>query len=91
MQMKAKEKKSRARGPASSVRIPIGQAHLAEYDEVVIRLNEEALAKLHCEKELKIVPRATHLFEEEGALEQVAQLAASWFRRHLRPCSSADQ
>jgi dienelactone hydrolase len=63
---------------------------VGEYDEVVIRLNEEALAKLQCEKELKIVPRATHLFEEQGALEQVAQLAASWFRQHLRVRSLAD-
>jgi hypothetical protein len=50
----------------------------------VIRLNEEALARLRCEKQMKIIPRATHLFEEEGALEQVARLAADWFRRHLR-------
>ena len=53
------------------------------YDDVVIRLNEEALAELRCEKELKIVPDATHLFEEPGALEAVARLAADWFRRHL--------
>jgi dienelactone hydrolase len=57
---------------------------VGEYDDVVIRLNEEAMAKLRCKKELKIVPRATHLFEEEGALEAVAELAADWFRRHLR-------
>ncbi|MBI3849083.1 MAG: dienelactone hydrolase family protein [Verrucomicrobia bacterium] len=57
---------------------------VGEYDEVVIRLNEEALAELRCEKELKIVPRATHLFEEPGALEEVARLAADWFQRHLR-------
>lgn len=54
------------------------------YDEVVIQLNEEALAKLRCVKELKIVPRATHLFEEPGALEEAARLAADWFRRHLQ-------
>jgi putative phosphoribosyl transferase len=35
-------------------------------------------------EELKIVPRATHLFEEPGALQEVARLAADWFRRHLR-------
>jgi dienelactone hydrolase len=56
---------------------------VGEYDDVVIRLNEEAFAKLRCKKELKIVPRATHLFEEEGALEEVARLAAAWFQRHL--------
>ena len=54
------------------------------YDDVVIQLNEEALAELHCEKQLKIVPGATHLFEEPGTLEEVAQLAAHWFREHLR-------
>src|SRR5262245_3127312 len=45
------------------------------YDDKVIRLNQEALAKLLCEKELKILPGATHLFEEPGALETVAHLA----------------
>jgi len=54
-------------------------------DKVVIRLNEEAYAELQCEKEMKIVPGATHLFEEPGALEEVARLAAEWFGRHLRP------
>ena len=57
---------------------------VGEYDDVVIRLNEEALAALRCEKELKIVPHATHLFEEPGALEEVARLAADWFHRHLK-------
>jgi pimeloyl-ACP methyl ester carboxylesterase len=54
-------------------------------DYPVIEMNEEALARLHCEKELKIVPGATHLFEEPGTLEQVADLAAEWFQRHLVP------
>jgi dienelactone hydrolase len=54
------------------------------FDDVVIRLNEEALAKLQCVKELKIVPGATHLFEEPGKLEDVAQLAAAWFQKYLR-------
>jgi putative phosphoribosyl transferase len=52
-------------------------------DYPVIEMNEEALAQLQCEKEMKIVPGATHLFEEPGTLEQVAILAAEWFRRHL--------
>ena len=52
-------------------------------DEPVIKLNEEALARLRCEKELRIVPGATHLFEEHGALEEVARLAGEWFGRHL--------
>lgn len=54
-------------------------------DDVVIGLNEEALARLRCEKALKIVPGATHLFEEPGTLEQVARLSADWFRRHMLP------
>ena len=53
------------------------------YDDVVIGLNEEAFAELRCKKELKIVPGATHLFEEPGALEAVARMAADWFRAHL--------
>lgn len=57
---------------------------VGEYDEVVIGLNEEAFAELRCEKEMKIVSGATHLFEEHGALEMVAQLASDWFCRHLR-------
>ena len=52
-------------------------------DYPVIELNQEAFARLRCEKELKIVPGATHLFEEPGTLEQVARLAANWFQRHL--------
>ena len=54
-------------------------------DDVVIELNKSALAKLMCEKELKIVPGATHLFEEPGTLEQVAQLASNWFKKKLQP------
>lgn len=57
---------------------------IGESDEAIIRLNEEALGKLSCVKELKIVPGATHLFEEPGKLEEVARLAADWFQRHLR-------
>lgn len=49
----------------------------------VIELNRQALAALTCEKKLEIVPGATHLFEEPGALETVAQLAAAWFGRYL--------
>lgn len=53
------------------------------YDDVVIKLNEEALGKISAEKELKIVPGATHLFEEPGALEEVARLARDWFIKGL--------
>ncbi len=59
------------------------------YDDVVIGLNEKAYAKLSCEKELKIVPGASHLFEEPGTLEQVAQLASAWFKKKLQPRASA--
>src|SRR2546425_13102319 len=52
-------------------------------DYPVIEMNEQALARLRCEKELKIIPGATHLFEESGTLQEVAGLAADWFRRHL--------
>jgi len=52
-------------------------------DEPVIDLNQRALAKLRCEKQLTIVPGATHLFPEPGALEEVARLASEWFQRYL--------
>jgi putative phosphoribosyl transferase len=52
-------------------------------DTEVIALNEKAYAQLGCEKELTIVPGATHLFEEPGTLERVAELASRWFTRHL--------
>jgi putative phosphoribosyl transferase len=52
-------------------------------DTPVIALNEEALARLTCRKEMAIVPGATHLFEEPGTLAQVAQLAGDWFVRYL--------
>jgi putative phosphoribosyl transferase len=48
-------------------------------DDIVITLNEEALAQLRCPKQLVIIPGATHLFPEPGALEEVARLAAAWF------------
>jgi putative phosphoribosyl transferase len=52
-------------------------------DDDVIPLNERAYRQLKSPKELVLVDRATHLFEEPGALEQVARLAADWFERHL--------
>jgi putative phosphoribosyl transferase len=52
-------------------------------DELVLDLNRSALAELAGPKELAIVPGATHLFEERGALEQVARLAGDWFHRYL--------
>ena len=52
-------------------------------DEEVIGMNESALEKLSAEKKLEIVPGATHLFEEPGALEEVSRLATDWFKKHL--------
>jgi putative phosphoribosyl transferase len=52
-------------------------------DYQVIDLNQAALAQLKAEKKLVIIPGATHLFEEPGALERVAALAAGWFGEHL--------
>jgi len=52
-------------------------------DDVVIELNQRAFERLRGVKELVIVPGATHLFEEPGALEEVARLAARWFGRYL--------
>jgi dienelactone hydrolase len=56
---------------------------VGDADGAVIGMNREAMARLQCEVKLELVPGATHLFEEPGALEQVAQLASEWFRRHL--------
>jgi len=50
----------------------------------VIELNQQAFERLTCPKELVIVPGATHLFEESGTLEQVAQHALDWFQKHFR-------
>lgn len=51
---------------------------------MVIELNREACAQLRCEKELSIVPAATHLFEEAGTLETVAHQAAVGFKLYLK-------
>jgi putative phosphoribosyl transferase len=56
---------------------------VGEHDVPVIELNRGAFAQLRCEKQLAIVPGATHLFEEPGALDRVASLAREWFERHL--------
>jgi len=61
-------------------------------DHGVIELNKAAReALVHCQRELSIVPGATHLFEEPGALEQVARLAADWFVRHLSVSPGRDK
>ncbi len=59
-------------------------------DTRVIDLNRQAMEQLHCEKQLEIIPGASHLFEEPGTLEQVAELAREWFEAHLgRPKSDS--
>jgi len=71
-----------AGGALAQVRAPtlliVGQR-----DPVVVQLNEQAAAALTAPCELRVVPHATHLFTEPGALEQVAGWAAEWFARHL--------
>ncbi|KRH99362.1 hydrolase [Curvibacter sp. PAE-UM] len=53
-------------------------------DSEVLQLNRVAYGKLQCEKELSVIPDATHLFEEPGALDEVARQAADWFGRHWK-------
>lgn len=62
---------------------------VGDHDEVVIDLNEQALAQMQpgTEKKLVIVPGASHLFEEPGTLEYAARLASDWFQRHLSQVS----
>ncbi len=57
-------------------------------DHDVLQLNEAAFAKLDCDKSLEIVGGATHLFEEHGMMEKVADLAAGWFKNYLMPVSA---
>jgi pimeloyl-ACP methyl ester carboxylesterase len=52
-------------------------------DYGVLEANNEVFLKLRCKKELAVIPKATHLFEEPGTLERVADLAANWFRQYL--------
>jgi dienelactone hydrolase len=55
------------------------------FDAPVIEMNRDAMKQMRGEVKLEIVPGATHLFEESGTLERVAELAGSWFVRHLQP------
>ena len=57
---------------------------VGDRDDAVINLNEQALARLNCPKEMKLVADATHLFEEPGALEEVSGLAKQWFSDKLQ-------
>jgi pimeloyl-ACP methyl ester carboxylesterase len=56
---------------------------VGERDPVVLEINQQAMPKISAETHLAIVPGASHLFEEPGALEQVAQLARDWFAERL--------
>ena len=49
----------------------------------MLELNRDAASRLRCPHELAVVPGAGHLFEEEGALQRVSELAIEWFQRHL--------
>jgi len=53
-------------------------------DRQVLELNRQAMTQMRCEKKLEIVPGATHLFEEPGALEEVARLARDWFETKIK-------
>lgn len=73
-----------ARAALAQVRAPT-LLIVGERDDLVLTLNEDALRALCVEKAVTVVPGATHLFEEPGALEEVAGLARDWFVRHLAP------
>jgi pimeloyl-ACP methyl ester carboxylesterase len=62
---------------------------VGEEDGQVVELNRQAFAQLRYEKQLMIVPGASHLFEEPGALDEVARLARNWFQRHLIPAGAS--
>ncbi|MFZ2177179.1 MAG: phosphoribosyltransferase family protein [Rhodococcus sp. (in: high G+C Gram-positive bacteria)] len=70
-----------------SVRVPT-LLIVGGHDDIVIELNKKAQAAMPCESTLAVVPGATHLFEEPGTLEQVAELARDWFVKHLAPATS---
>lgn len=57
---------------------------VGENDFDVLRLNQEAFEQIEAEKKLAVIPGATHLFEEPGTLEEVAQVANSWFKKYLK-------
>jgi putative phosphoribosyl transferase len=79
---------SRGGRPDLATRLPLVQSPtlliVGGRDTEVIQMNRVALRKLTCPRELQIVPAATHLFEESGALESVASAAGAWFEKYLR-------
>jgi len=54
-------------------------------DYEVLKMNQQAYIYLECEKKLEVIPGATHLFEEHGAMEQVCEAATAWFQKYLQP------
>lgn len=58
-----------------------------DYD--VLELNKEAYIQLECEKKLEVVQGASHLFEEQGKMEEVCELAGEWFEKYLQPAANA--
>jgi putative phosphoribosyl transferase len=58
---------------------------IGENDPHVLSLNRKAFEMLHCHKQIEIIPGASHLFEEPGTMNEVAQLALVWFQTHLIP------
>ena len=72
----------------SSVRAPV-LLIVGGADKTVLSLNRQAQQVLTCENRLAVIPGATHLFEEPGALEQVAELASDWFTSHLKAPDTA--
>jgi len=63
---------------------------VGEADPEVLKLNARATAWMQCEKRLEVIPGATHLFEETGALERVGQLAVQWFQQHFAVAPGKD-
>jgi pimeloyl-ACP methyl ester carboxylesterase len=72
----------------AEVRAP-GRLIVGGHDEVAIELDRQAQRAMHTQCELSIVPGATHLFEEPGALEKVSRLASNWFESCLAPAGPA--
>jgi pimeloyl-ACP methyl ester carboxylesterase len=62
---------------------------VGEQDTEVLELNRQALERLKCVKALEVIPGATHLFEEPGTLEEVAEKAADWYLQHVAPITYA--
>ena len=79
-----------AGGALRDVKAPVLMI-VGERDPDVMKLNREAAERLSCEHRIEIVPDATHLFEEPGALEDVERLAGDWFAQHLGNASSGDK